>query len=138
VIPPGSTSATFPIQTVAAQTGAVVIGASAGGVSLNATLNLVRLVSLIINPPQVGPGQQATGTLALSGPVPVAAVVNLSSSNIQLARVPQSVTIPPNAPVFNFPIQTVPVGGEISATVNISGTLSGVTVSAPLAILRIG
>jgi hypothetical protein len=138
VIPPGSTSATFPIQTVAAQTGAVVIGASAGGVSLNATLNLVRLVSLIINPPQVGPGQQATGTLALSGPVPVAAVVNLSSSNIQLARVPQSVTIPPNAPVFNFPIQTVPVGGEISATVNISGTLSGVTVSAPIQILRIG
>src|SRR6185436_16344936 len=45
-VPAGSTSETFPIQTVAAQTGAVVIGASAGGVSLNATLNLVRLVSL--------------------------------------------------------------------------------------------
>jgi len=136
-IPPGSTSATFPIQTLPAQTGAVVIGASVGGVSLNATLNLVRLVSLTINPPQVGPGQQATGTLALSGPAPTAVAVNLSSSNLQLARVPQSVTIPPNAPVFNFPIQTTPVAGEISATVNISGTLAGVTVSAPLILIRI-
>jgi hypothetical protein len=137
VIPSGSTSATFPIQTIPAQTGAVTINASLGGVNMTATLNLVRLISLVINPPQVGPGQQATGTLALSGPVPAAAVVNLSSSNLQLARVPQSVTIPPNAPAFNFPIQTTPVGGEISATVNISGTLSGVTVSAPLVMIRI-
>lgn len=136
-IPAGATSATFPIQTIPAQTGAVVISANVGGVNLTATLNLVRLVSLVVNPPQVGPGQQATGTLALSGPVPTAAVVNLSSSNLQLARVPQSVTIPPNAPAFNFPIQTTPVGGEISATVNISGTLSGVTVSAPMVIIRI-
>jgi hypothetical protein len=137
-VPAGATNATFPIQTIPAQTGAVIINANVGGVNLTATLNLVRLVSLVVNPPQVGPGQQATGTLALSGPVPVAAVVNLSSSNIQLARVPASVTIPPNAPAFNFPIQTIQVTGEISATVNISGTLSGVTVSAPIAILRIG
>lgn len=137
-IPAGATNATFPIQTIPAQAGAVIISANVGGVNMTATLNLVRLVSLVVNPPQVGPGQQATGTLALSGPVPVAAVVNLSSSNIQLARVPSSVTIPPNAPAFNFPVQTIPVTGEISATVNISGTLSGVTVSAPIAILRIG
>lgn len=136
-IPAGASNATFPIQTLPAQAGAVVISANVGGVNLTATLNLVRLVSLVVNPPQVGPGQQATGTLALSGPVPTAAVVNLSSSNLQLARVPQSVTIPPNAPAFNFPIQTTQVTGEISATVNISGTLSGVTVSAPMVIIRI-
>lgn len=136
-IPAGGTTATFPIQTIPAQTGPVVITANLAGVSLQATLNLVRLVSLTVIPPQIGPGQPATGTLTLSGPVPTAAVVNLSASNPQLVRVPATVTIPANTAVFNFPIQTTPITGEISLTVNITATLSGVTVAAPLVLIRI-
>lgn len=136
-IPAGSATATFPIQTVPAQTGPVIITANLAGVSMQATLNLVRLVSLVVTPPQIGPGQPANGTLTLSGPVPAAAVVNLSASNPQLVRVPATVTIPANTAVFNFPIQTTPITGEISLTVNITATLSGVTVAAPLLLIRI-
>jgi hypothetical protein len=136
-IPAGGTSTTFPIQTVQGQTGVVVIGANLAGVSLNATLNLVRLLSLTINPNQIGPGQPTTGTLTLSGPVPTAAVVSLSASNVQLVRVPATVTIPPNTATFPFSIQTIPIAGEISTTVNVTATLSGVTVPAPLVLIRI-
>ena len=136
-IPAGGTTATFPIQTIPAQTGPVIITANLAGVSMQATLNLVRLVSLTVNPPQIGPGQPTTGTLTLSGPVPTAAVVNLSASNAQLVRVPPTVTIPPNTAAFNFPIPTTPIAGEISLTVNITATLSGVTVPAPLVLIRI-
>lgn len=136
-IPAGSTSTTFPIQTVQGQTGAVIIGANLAGVSLTATLNLVRLLSLVVNPNQIGPGQPTTGTLTLSGPVPASAIVSVSASNAQLVKVPATVTIPPNTAVFQFPIQTTPVAGEISTTVNITATLSGVTVPAPLVLIRI-
>jgi hypothetical protein len=136
-IPAGGTSATFPIQTVQGQLGAVIIGANLAGVSLNATLNLVRLAGFVVVPPQIGPGQAATGTLTLSGPVPAAAVVSISSSNTQLVRAPANVTIPPNTAVFNFPIPTTPITGEISLTVSVSATLAGVTLAAPLVLIRI-
>ena len=115
----------------------MIITANLAGISLTATLNLVRLVSLAVNPSTIGPGQATTGTLTLSGPVPAAAVVNVSASNAQLVKVPATVTIPANTPVFNFPITTTPITGEISTTVNITATLTGVTVAAPLVLIRI-
>jgi hypothetical protein len=115
----------------------VIIGANLAGISLTATLNLVRLLSFVVNPNQIGPGQPTTGTLTLSGPAPTAAVVNLSASNAQLVRVPATVTIPANTTVFPFPIQSIPVAGEISLTVNITATLAGVTLAAPLVLIRI-
>ena len=136
-IPAGATSTTFPIQTIPTQSGTVIIGANLGGVSLNAQLTLVRLASFVVAPNQIGPGQPTTGTLTLSGPVPAAAVVSLSASNAQLVRVPATVTIPPNTAEFRFPIQTTPITGEISLTVNITATLSGVTLPAPLVLIRI-
>src|SRR6185295_1177390 len=95
-IPAGSTSTTFPIQTIPAQTGPVTITANLAGVSQSAQLNLVRLVSVAVNPPTIGPGQATTGTLTLSGAVPTAAVVNIASTNPTLVKVPQTVTIPAN------------------------------------------
>lgn len=136
-IPAGGTTATFPIQTIPAQAGPVIITANLAGVSLQATLNLVRLLSLTVNPNQIGPGQPTTGTLTLSGPVPTPAVVNVSASNPQLVSVPPTVTIPANNPTITFPIRSIPIPGEISLTVNITATLSGVTVAAPLVLIRI-
>lgn len=136
-IPAGGTTVSFPIQTIPAQTGPVIITANLAGVSLQATLNLVRLISLTVIPPQIGPGQSATGTLTLSGPAPTAAVVNVSASNPQLVTVPPTVTIPANNPTVTFPIRSIPIPGEISLTVNITATLSGVTVAAPLVLIRI-
>jgi len=137
-IPAGSTSATFPIQTVPAQVGPVTITAAFGGVNLTAQLTLVRLVSLTLNPPVVGPGNPSTGTLSLSGPAPAGgAVVNLVSSNPGVARVPPTVTIPAGSTAFNFTVQTTPTTAEISVFVNISATLAGVTVTAQLQVIRI-
>lgn len=137
-IPAGSTTTTFPIQTIPAQTGAVTITANLAGVSMTAQLNLVRLVSLTVNPPTVGPGQPTTATLNLSGAVPAAAVVNIATTNPTLVKVPATVTIPANNPTITFPVQTSQVAGEISARVNINATLSGVTVSTILVIFRLG
>jgi len=136
-IPAGSTSANFAVQTIPGQVGAVTITAAFGGVSLTAQLTLVRLVSITLNPSVVGPGSPSTATLNLSGPVTAGAVVSLASSNAQFARVPATVTIPAGSTAFNFQVQTTPVTAEISLTVNISASLAGVTVTAPLQIIRI-
>jgi hypothetical protein len=136
-IPAGSTSANFPIQTVPAQAGPVTITASFSGVTVSAQLTLVRLVSLTTNPSTVGPGQPSTGTLTLSGPAPVAPVVNLVSANVQLVRVPPAVTIPAGSTSVNFAIQTTPITGEISTTVAITASLAGATVTGQLALIRI-
>ncbi len=136
-IPAGSTSANFAIQTLPAQAGPVTITANFAGVSLSANLTLIRLVSLVTNPSTVGPGQNAAGILTFSGPLPVAAVVNLSSANVQLVRVPAAVTVPAGSVTFNFNITTIPVQGEISTTVNINASLAGATVTGQLQLIRI-
>jgi hypothetical protein len=137
-IPAGSTTTSFPIQTIPAQTGPVTITANLAGVSMPAQLNLVRLVSVAVNPNNIGPGQATTGTLTLSGAVPTAAVVNIASTNPTLVKVPQTVTIPANTPTITFPVQTTQIAGEISTRVNINATLSGVTVSTILVLFRLG
>jgi hypothetical protein len=137
-IPAGSTTTSFPIQTIPAQTGAVTITANLAGVNMTAQLNLVRLVSVSVNPNQIGPGQATTGTLTLSGPVPAAAVVNIASTNPTLVRVPPTVTIPANNPTITFPVQTTQIAGEISTRVSINATLSGVTVTTILSLFRLG
>jgi hypothetical protein len=137
-IPAGSTSTTFPIQTIPAQTGPVIITANLAGVSQTTQLNLVRLVSVAVNPNNIGPGQSTTGTLTLSGPVPTGAVVNIATTNPTLVKVPQTVTIPANTPTVTFPVQTSQIAGEISTRVNINATLSGVTVSTILILFRLG
>jgi hypothetical protein len=137
-IPAGSASTTFPIQTIPAQAGPVTITAAFSGVNMTAQLNLVRLISLIVNPTQVAPGTPSTGSLTFSSPVPDDAVVNLISSNTALVKVPSTVTIPAGSTTFNFNVQTISVSGEINVTVNISASLAGVTVAAPLIVIRIG
>ncbi len=136
-IPAGNTSATFPIQTIPAQVGPVTITASFGGVSLTAQLTLVRLVSITLNPNQVGPGNPSTATLNLSGPAPAATVVSLASSNPNFVRVPPTVTIPAGSTAFNFQVQTTPTTAEINITVNVSASLVGVTVAGQLVVIRI-
>ena len=136
-IPAGSTTANFAIQTIPAQAGPVTITASAGGVQLTALLTLVRLVSLTTNPNVVGPGQPSAGILTFSAALPVAAVINLSSANIQLVRVPATITVPAGSVTSNFPITTIPVQGEISTNVNINASLAGATVTGQLQLIRI-
>jgi hypothetical protein len=116
----------------------VIITANLAGVSQTTQLNLVRLVSVAVNPNNIGPGQATTGTLTLSGPVTTAVVVNIASTNPTLVRVPPTATIQANSATGTFPVQTTPIPGEISTRVNINATLSGVTVSTILILFRLG
>ena len=135
-IPAGSTSVTFPIQTIlAAQEGPVTITAGFGG-NLTAQLNLVCLQSIGVIPSQISPGTEATGTLTLTGPVPTPTVANVSSQYPQLVSVPPTVTFPVNTTSVNFPIEAATRSAdETSTAVNIIGSLAGVTLSVQLLLI---
>src|SRR5882672_2496711 len=133
-IPPGATSATFPVTTLAvAVSTPITISASYAGVTQNATLTVTppTLTLLRLNPSSVNGGSPSTGTVMLSGPAPTGgAVVTLISSNTTAATVPLSVTIPAGGNTTAFPVTTVAV--TVSTTVNISASYASVTKTASL------
>jgi len=138
-VPAGATSANFTISTRAVSSAtSVTITASAGGVSRSATLTVnpspsVTLQSLTISPTSVVGGNSATGTVTLSGPAPSGGfVVNLSSSNTNVATVPSTVTVPAGATSANFTISTRAVSSATSVTITASA--GGVSRSATLTV----
>jgi len=134
-VPAGATSATFTISTqeVNAPTN-VAISASAEGVTRTASLNvrpLVTIHSLTVQPTSVVGGSTATGTVTLTAPAPTGgAIVNLSSSNTNVATVPSTVTVPAGATRATFTISTQAVANSTSVT--IAASVGGVTRTASL------
>jgi hypothetical protein len=129
----GATSATFTITTkgVASST-STTITAVYGGVTRTTTLTVTvaSLSTLTLNPTTVTHGSPSTGTVTLNGFAPPGgAVVTLSSSNIALARVPASVTIPAGSRSASFTVTTLLAGSP-----RISGTYRGTTRNATLTI----
>ncbi len=95
------------------------------------------VASLTLSPSTIagGSGSSATGTITLSAPAPAGgAVVTLASSNIELAAMMPSVTVPQGATTANFTVATnarYRAYSNLSFTAGISATL-GTTRSATL------
>jgi len=110
-------------------TGSNPTGSNPGG--SNPSSNLATIASFTISPSSVTAGQQATGSLTLSGPAPAGgALVSLSSNN-QAASVPASVTIPAGQNGATFAVSTSTVSSPATATITAS---SANTASANLTV----
>lgn len=139
-IPAGQTSATFTITTytvTAAHTVTITV-TDAGVGSANAALTVNpqivgQLQSVSVSPTQVNGGATATGTVTLSGPAQTGGqVVALKTSNILLASVPTTVTIPQGSTSASFKITTAVVAAAQKVT--ISATAGSVTQTATLTV----
>lgn len=140
-VPPGATtSETFFIQTNSvSQTQAMTVTASKPGyISRQATL-LVREptlgLQLIITPPSVTGGYDATGTLSIQAARPDDIEFALSASS-GVVGIPTSVTIPAGATQVSFPITTTLVSSDI--TVTITATRGSQSAVAQLQVLAPG
>jgi LmbE family N-acetylglucosaminyl deacetylase/lysophospholipase L1-like esterase len=94
-------------------------------------LSAVTAKTLTLSPPSVVGGTPSQGTVTLSGTAPPGgAAVGLASSNLVVATVPASVTVPAGAPSATFTVTTSAV--PASTGVTISATSSGVARTATL------
>jgi hypothetical protein len=75
------------------------------------------LSSVSFVPSSIVGGQNATGTVRFSGPMTPGAVVQLSSSNPAVARVPQEVTVSANATTSTFNLTTSPTSSATPVTI---------------------
>lgn len=116
LIPQGQTSATFTSHTSSLSNNAVTITASSGSFSQSQSVviypvNTPQLTGLTLGVAAIQGGGSLTGTLSLSGKIPLGGgIVNLTSSNPSVVQVPATVAL-------SF--------GQTTAPVNI--TTSGVT-----------
>jgi hypothetical protein len=134
-IPAGSTSGSFIIQASATLVGQATITASAGGLTVAATVTVAPAVltgQLVINPRIIFIGGSATGTVTLSGPAPQAGVaITLSSANPGIASVPASVTVPAGSSQATFTITS----GEAAGTTTIkASSAAGTTLPATITV----
>jgi hypothetical protein len=128
----GTTSASFPVT--GAAPGSTKITATLGNVTQSATLAVATrpttLVALLISPSIVSVGTPTTGTITLSQPAPLSALIALASSNASVASVPATVTAMPGATTVGFTIGT---GGAGTATIVAT---FGNSVSAPVTAVK--
>jgi hypothetical protein len=121
-IPAGSSSGSFTIQAAANLAGQATITASAGGVTLAATLTVAPAVltgQLVISPSFIRVSDSTTGLVTLSGPAPSGgAQITFSSDNSSIASVPP----PPNNVV------TIQAGGTTGKITITAGTVTGSTI----------
>lgn len=138
-IPAGQVTAAFTIATytvTAAHT--VTITATDGTVgSATATLTVSpqtagQLQSVTVSPTQVTGGSKATGTVTLSGPALTSQAVALKTSNILVASVPFTVTVPQGSTTATFTITTSVVAA--TQTVTITATAGSLTATAMLTV----
>lgn len=120
LVPPGSKTATFPIQTVGVTATvnptitAQVLGFSQ---SLDLEVRPPAIVSLKLKPTSVVGGQSSLGTITMSAKAPTGGlVVNLSGSSTA-ALVPQTVTVPAGSTSVTFTITTKAVTRKSSAVI---------------------
>jgi uncharacterized protein (TIGR03437 family) len=119
----GQASGDFTVHTVAIPTTRVeTLTAISSGVSLSASLQVVsvnapRLISLSLSANPIKGGNNLTGTLSLTGTVPVdGATVQLASNNANV-QMPATVTLSFAQTLVTFPITTTPVTDAQSATI---------------------
>jgi len=127
-VPAGATTHSFKVNTnPVAQSAAVTITATAGGVSRTGLLTVMPAIPVQVDlePPFLVGGQNSTGEVDLNGPAPSGGlVVQLSSNAPAAAAVPASVTVAAGARKKTFAATTSPVAQ--STTVTITASAGGV------------
>lgn len=139
-VPAGATTATFTVTagTVASNV-SVTISAAYGGVTRSASLTVAppppgegQLASLTISPDQVVGGESSQGTVTLGAAAGSDTQVTLTSTDVSVATVPSSVTVPAGATSATFTITTLPNNTGTGQFAVISGQAGGVTRSASI------
>ncbi len=133
-VPAGSSSATFPIATRAANvTTTVSISGVFQGVTISDTLRIIGLKAVAVSPDSVKGGLIALGTVKLTDEAPAGGVVvTLSSSSASAIVIPPSVKIAAGDTTAVFIILTKTVNA--STSVNIGASFGGLTQSDSLTI----
>ncbi len=91
------------------------------------------LSSLSLSVPNVIGGSSVSAVVTLTAPAPTGGtVVTLSGSNSAAVTVPATLTVPAGAATATVAFSTIPVTSAL--TVNVTATLNGESVSAPLGI----
>src|SRR5262245_13701222 len=140
-VPAGATTATFAATAGAVQSFArVAITAAYGGVSRVTSLSVTAppptgavLTNLTISPSVVVGGTNATGTATIASAVGTDTPVSLQSTDLTVATVPATITIPAGATSATFTVTTLvqPQSGVGTFSV-IIGTAGGSTLSATI------
>ena len=138
-IPAGQVTATFAIATytvTAARTVTITVTDGLVG-SATATLTVSpqtagQLQSVTVSPAKVTGGGTATGTVTLSGPALSSQTVALKTSNILVASVPFTVTVPQGSTTATFTITTFAVAA--TKTVTITAAAGSLTATATLTV----
>jgi uncharacterized repeat protein (TIGR03803 family) len=130
----GATTATFTITTAGVDskiTVTITAGSGAGSQSATLTITPAKLTSVGLSPTSVVGGNNATGTVTLSGPAgPSGATVALSSSDAA-AVVSASVTVPAGQVSATFTVDTNGVSDKATSTItaNLNSDSQAATIS---------
>jgi hypothetical protein len=126
-IPAGQTTGTFTITSDAAAPPTIVqiMGATSDNISRTHNLSVnaatpagPSLQSVSFVPTSIVGGQNATGTVRFTAPMTQGAVVQLSSSNPAVARVPQETVVSANASTGTFNLATSTVTTATAVTIS--------------------
>jgi len=140
-IPGGQTSGTFTITSNAAAPPEIVqiMGATADNISRTHLLSVnaatpdgPTLSSVSFVPTSIVGGQNATGTARFTAAMVQGAVVQLSSSNPAIARVPQETVVSANTATSTFNLATSTVAAATSVT--ITASWFGITKTATITV----
>jgi hypothetical protein len=138
-IPSGQTSVAFTITTIPVTVArTVTIAVSYLGSTQSASLTVnpaasAALATLAISPDHVTGGSNATGTVTLGAQAPIGGTaINLQSSAVFVAQVPQFITIPQGQTSATFTIVTSHVTAP--QTITITATAAGVGKTATLTV----
>lgn len=129
----GSTSATFPVQTVAVtSTQTPTLSATLGGVTRQATLTVHPPIKKLTLSPATAPGgcKKVTGKVVLNGKASSALVIDLTENHPDASLSQTSITIPAGATSKTFTLDTQAVTTTRSGSV--TATCLGVSKSATL------
>lgn len=128
-------SPNFTLTTIAVpttETACVKGTLNSSNASATLTVTPPAIVSVSVNPTSVYGTVSSTGLVTISGPAPTGGINVAISSNIAFANVTSPVTVLAGQTTANFPITTLPVSSNQTAT--IKGTLNG-TQTATLTII---
>ena len=139
-IPAGQTTGDFTITSNASAPPTIVqiMGATPDNISRTHNLSVnaatpagPSLSSVSFVPTSIVGGQNATGTVRFTGRMTQGAVVQLSSSNPAIARVPQGTVVSANASTstFNLATSTVPTATSVTITARWFGVTRTATVT---------
>jgi len=138
-VPEGASQLVFTLTTNPTSANATVtIQASLGSTITSTSVTVTQvLASLSVSPNSTVGGNNAHGTVTLTGPAYAGGVsVSLSSSNSSAAAVPSNVTVPAGATKATFNVSTMPVASATPGTItaNSGGSIKSatLTVTAPV------